>query len=78
MQANLSSLTARTGGLDLCAIKAPCDGGGGGRVGGFGLHPFCFMVRLFDPIFLLSWSHLLACGLGCPVTHLSSPQDFAK
>ena len=28
-------------------------GGGGGRVGGFGLHPFCFMVRLFDPIFSL-------------------------
>ena len=57
----------------------------GGGVGGFGLHPFFFMVRLFHPpsppifsLILVSSYHLLACGLTCPVTHLLSPQDFVK
>ena len=80
----LSSLTVRVGGLDSFTVKAPCDGGGG--VGGFGLHPFFFMVRLFHPpspppifsLILVSSYHLLACGLTCPVTHLLSPQDFVK
>ena len=51
--------------------------------GGVGLHPFCFVVPLFDPppppppcfslILVLSY-RLLACGIACPVIHLSSPQ----
>ena len=68
------------------ALSKPLVMGGGG--GGFGLHPFFFMVHLFEPPFrpchpifsliLVSSYHLVACGLTGPVTHLSSPQDFVK
>ena len=48
MLANLSSFAARAGGLDLCAVEAPCGGVCGGAVG---LYQFCFVIRLFDPSF---------------------------
>ena len=51
VQANLSSLTARTGGLDLCAIKAPCDGGGGEGWGGLVYTLFASWYVCLTPFF---------------------------
>ena len=57
MKEKLSSLAASE---DWIHAKPLVGVGGGGGGGGVGLHPFCFVVRLFDPpsakVFFLSWS----------------------
>ena len=52
---------------------------------GVGLHPFCFVVRFFYPslppifsLILVQSYRFLACGLACPVTHLSTLQAFFR
>lgn len=49
------------GGLDSCAVEAPCRGGD------------WFVSLTLSPYFFF-YLGLLACGLACPVTHLLSSQ----